>query len=67
MESFKIGDVVILKSGGPKMTIAKDYNNEHYNATWFINGSVKWGDFDGKTLMKVYTEGKVEIDIHSND
>jgi uncharacterized protein YodC (DUF2158 family) len=35
--TFKIGDVVRLKSGGPSMTITKlpENNTNSYYATWF--------------------------------
>ncbi|RDI13206.1 YodC family protein [Flavobacterium sp. AG291] len=66
MEKFKIGDVVVLKSGGPKMTVAKDYNNGNYHTNWFTSGTLKWNDFEGQTLTKVYQDDKIEIDIHNS-
>lgn len=32
---FKVGDVVQLKSGGPKMTIMQVYDEEMCQCTWF--------------------------------
>ncbi len=35
-ESFKVGDVVELKSGGPRMTIAEpNGSGDGYNCIWF--------------------------------
>ena len=37
--TFKIGDVVILKSGGPHMTITHEQDENNYvECTWFVNG-----------------------------
>ncbi|SDJ92791.1 YodC family protein [Flavobacterium noncentrifugens] len=49
MSNFKVGDVVRLKSGGPKMTISKVYN-EMVEATWFLNDIPKVYDFYVNTL-----------------
>lgn len=35
MSQFKIGDVVKLKSGGPKMTVDCMRNNRYSNCCWF--------------------------------
>ncbi len=36
--SFNIGDVVVLKSGGPSMTVSNILtNNTHVGCVWFIN------------------------------
>ena len=58
---FKAGDVVKLKSGGPKMTIKKicsmPSSNEDDGADccWFDNNEVKDGKFPLITLEKVGT------------
>jgi uncharacterized protein YodC (DUF2158 family) len=59
MAEFKIGDVVQLKSGGPKMTITgrttgwEKASTTDWNCTWFDNGTQKWGDFHQDTLEAV--------------
>ncbi|MCL4481148.1 MAG: DUF2158 domain-containing protein [Bacteroidetes bacterium] len=51
MKNFKIGDVVQLKSGGPKMTISQEDVNSHGHFSgkiiceWFYDGDVKWHSF----------------------
>ena len=50
---FKKGDVVQLKSGGPKMTIAGQASSGHgWICTWFENGEVKTYVFDEEALTK---------------
>ena len=48
-ETFKIGDVVILKSGGPKMTITS-VGKDNFGAptvwcSWFIDKKNETGSF----------------------
>lgn len=59
---FNIGDVVTLKSGGPKMTvdeIVQQYENakpiEGFNCkcAWFVNTELKTEWFDQLSLKKV--------------
>ncbi|KTC81761.1 YodC family protein [Legionella brunensis] len=38
---FKVGDVVILKSGGPKMTVVSVEAENELRCTWFVNGEIK--------------------------
>lgn len=52
-EEFKPGDVVVLKSGGPKMTIA--FRAESGNAWvchWFEGATRRDGGFVPETLKK---------------
>jgi len=60
MDSFKIGDIVILKSGGPKMTvnhvIGAENGNQIFDRTLIAHGYQK-GDvncewFDGNQSKK---------------
>jgi uncharacterized protein YodC (DUF2158 family) len=55
-ETFKDGDVVVLKSGGPKMSIAAFPNNVKGNlirCTWFDQQEALKSDlFAPDTLMK---------------
>lgn len=50
---FKVGDVVKLRSGGPKMTIsaARD-NSGDYTCVWFKGASREVGYFKDEILMK---------------
>lgn len=64
MEKFQLGDVVVLKSGGPKMTIVKDYNTGFYATCWFNESKMAFGDFTGKSLIKLFVDKEIEIDIH---
>lgn len=57
---MKIGDVVVLKSGGPKMVIdggPKAFPRDDcvtVHVTWFdVRGEVKFGRFPVDTLEKV--------------
>jgi len=62
---FKVGDVVVLKSGGPKMTVAENYENGWYLAHWFSNNNLNKGEFKVDTLIQVFVMNEdVEIDIH---
>lgn len=59
MENLKAGDVVVLKSGGPKMTISKIHqNHEFVTCTWFDGSNVKSHDFVTKAL-KIYESPKL--------
>jgi len=59
---FKVGDVVVLKSGGPNMTIEKIGPRNSTNAenvihcVWFVNlqgdEQLKNGEFVPETLRK---------------
>ncbi|MBC8755008.1 DUF2158 domain-containing protein [Kordia sp. YSTF-M3] len=49
MEELKIGDVVILKSGGPRMTIYNVLSNNVY-CQWFKNEELIHGDFEKGVL-----------------
>lgn len=54
---FEVGDVVMLKSGGPSMTITNIRQNDQttvvpYHCVWFVGGEVKEGNFPGAALDK---------------
>lgn len=68
MTKFKVGDVVQLKSGGPKMTVSSvprgpnpdiplDMGTKNYNCRWFKGGSLEHGQFEEELLTSVETEG----------
>ncbi len=47
-ETYKIGDIVQLKSGGPKMTvdtIPKLPTHNHYGCTWFAGAKKEQSSF----------------------
>jgi uncharacterized protein YodC (DUF2158 family) len=59
---FKIGDIVVLKSGGPKMTVSKiiekdsvlyadDIIQETIRTTWFSGAKKASGDFPPEALI----------------
>jgi uncharacterized protein YodC (DUF2158 family) len=47
--SFNVGDVVVLKSGGPKMTVDKISGNE-VQCVWFEGANQKYGAFPPNAL-----------------
>jgi len=59
-EEINIGDVVTLKSGGPKMTVKKyvwdpkkgDYDKNQVNCSWFENEKVVEHSFQISQLTK---------------
>jgi uncharacterized protein YodC (DUF2158 family) len=51
-EKFKVGDVVQLNSGGPKMTVTK-IDDEYVNTTWFAGDERMDGSFPSDTLSAV--------------
>jgi len=50
--NYKIGTVVQLTSGGPKMTISK-INNNRVTCQWFVGNELKSGEFDLEVLMMI--------------
>lgn len=48
--SFKIGDVVTLKSGGPDMTISMVLTNKFLRCQWFVDFQLQSDDFHPDTL-----------------
>lgn len=49
---IKVGDVVQLKSGGPKMTV-NEITDAAANCVWFVGGSRESGIFHPSSLEKV--------------
>ena len=53
MNKFKVGDVVVLISGGPRMTISRCYEkNSTYRCQWFLNDELQ---------SKILSEGSLKI------
>jgi uncharacterized protein YodC (DUF2158 family) len=48
-DTFKAGDVVVLKSGGPKMTI-EYVGTDRADCRWFVGEEVKQGTFHLEAL-----------------
>lgn len=40
-EEVKIGDVVVLNSGGPKMTVVKSHEDGTFLCVWMIGGTAQ--------------------------
>jgi uncharacterized protein YodC (DUF2158 family) len=52
MPSFKPGDVVQLKSGGPEMTVKEVSGEpEHVWCVWFLKGEERKGSYPAATLI----------------
>ncbi|MGB8510376.1 MAG: DUF2158 domain-containing protein [Pyrinomonadaceae bacterium] len=53
-EQFKVGDVVRLKSGSPKMTVISAEERDHYFCQWFDSkGAIGQGEFPGAALQLI--------------
>ena len=52
MAQFKVGDVVQLKSGGPKMTVNTVLSLERVKCTWFEGSKQVEGVFGQDALQK---------------
>jgi uncharacterized protein YodC (DUF2158 family) len=52
---FKVGDVVLLKSGGPKMTVS-EIDEDSVFCRWFHNNRVQSACFAPEQLKKVEEE-----------
>ena len=51
--AFKAGDVVELKSGGPKMTVAYQHGGGALQCNWFDGSTKKAGSFNPDMLKLV--------------
>lgn len=57
---FKVGDTVVLMSGGPVMTISnfvsnmftKEINHNRVNCKWFEGSNLKSAEFDTSSLKR---------------
>lgn len=54
-DKFNVGDIVQLKSGGPKMTVekigAESYDRSQVYCTWFSGSKHAQNDFNPDTLV----------------
>ncbi|HYF47871.1 MAG TPA: DUF2158 domain-containing protein [Planctomycetota bacterium] len=51
MAVFKEGDLVQLKSGGPKMTVVLDQGGGTLICKWFVGGKLNSGQFSADSLV----------------
>lgn len=53
--SFKVGDIVQLKSGGPEMTVQRipTTHNHYYDCQWFAVKKLESGHFPADSLQPV--------------
>jgi uncharacterized protein YodC (DUF2158 family) len=58
-ETFNIGDVVVLKSGGVPMTVEANFRNVNIPCTWFHDGKVTQHTF-APDMLKKYVPPLVE-------
>lgn len=59
--AFKVGEIVQLKSGGPKMTVTgapSDQYNKIYATSWFAGAKLEHGHFPEQSLMPVKEDDK---------
>ncbi len=55
---FQIGDIVLLKSGSPDLTVESVAEDGHLICTWFVDGVKEATDFVPETLI---LRGKIKI------
>lgn len=53
---FKTGDIVVLKSGGPEMTVRDKASNGGYYCQWFAGKKLESGHFPEDSLQNVPTK-----------
>ncbi|TAA09770.1 DUF2158 domain-containing protein [Pseudoxanthomonas winnipegensis] len=53
--TFAVGDIVKLKSGGPDMTVkvTPELHSQHYTCQWFAGKKLEQGNFPGHSLEQV--------------
>lgn len=63
MAIFKEGDVVKLKSGGPRMTVESHADDGKARCVWFVGNKREDSDFNENILKKVEedTGGRVHM------
>lgn len=53
MEKLKIGEVVMLRSGGPKMTVEFTPDDYNVKCVWFQGTTLHRGEFKVELLQRV--------------
>jgi len=57
-QKFKVGDIVQLKSGGPKMTVTDDASVGGFiRCNWFAGAKLNHGSFTPDALLLVSDDG----------
>ncbi len=56
--AFKVGDIVQLKSGGPKMTVVQVSSASVLYASWFAGAKNERASFHPDALILAPDEGK---------
>lgn len=54
MDKFKVGMIVQLKSGGPKMTVVEMEGSIH--CKWFSGSKLEYGSFHPESLIIIKEE-----------
>ena len=57
--TFKVGDVVVLKSGGPRMTV-EEIEGQEVQCVWFDKTTQKRGEFN-VALLASGTRGAIGV------
>jgi uncharacterized protein YodC (DUF2158 family) len=61
-QKFKVGDIVVLKSGGPIMTVDKLEKTRPLKGQAEYNGRVQWVWFNGNTqTFQSFNQDALEI------
>jgi len=55
MGSFNTGHIVVLKSGGPAMTVREIFQNGVVSTNWFVKGKLHEGEFTPDNI-KIWTK-----------
>jgi uncharacterized protein YodC (DUF2158 family) len=62
-QTFKPGDLVRLRSGGPVMTLQQvSYDGESVYCQWFVNGKLHTGQFPPSSLKRASEDDVVDDD-----
>ena len=66
-ETVKVGDVVMIKSGGPEMTVVRVFENpdkkDMAECQWFQNNQLKKGEFSLDVLKPYKNQNTVHLNI----
>lgn len=59
-KKFKTGDLVVLRSGGPQMTVKDVAHNGGYYCQWFAGKKLESGHFEEDSLEYVPANSSTE-------